>query len=162
MKFEHAVKVILYHEGGYVFDPDDPGGETKYGISKRQFPKLDIKNLTEDEASNIYYSYYYYPMKIAQIKNDLLGLHIFDMGVNAGISIAIKLIQRLVSVEDDGIIGNITLNAINNYPEQDNLIKGYVALRHDFYDKIIKKNPTLAKYKNGWYDRIMSTVVYTV
>ena len=46
MKFSEAIEIVLKHEGGYVNDPDEPGGETKYGISKRSFPKYYIKNLT--------------------------------------------------------------------------------------------------------------------
>ena len=48
--FDHAVKEILRHEGGYVDDPVDRGGETKYGISKRSYPDLDIANLTLEQA----------------------------------------------------------------------------------------------------------------
>ena len=53
MTFEEAVKSVLKHEGGYVNDPKDPGGETNFGISKRAFPDLDIKNLTEEDAIEI-------------------------------------------------------------------------------------------------------------
>jgi hypothetical protein len=52
--FERAVAFVLRHEGGYVNDPRDPGGETKYGISKRAYPRLDIKGLTEADAKEIY------------------------------------------------------------------------------------------------------------
>ena len=56
MEFSDAVKIVLKHEGGYVDDPVDPGGETKYGISKKAYPFLDIKNLTIKQASDIYLS----------------------------------------------------------------------------------------------------------
>jgi len=52
--FERCIAFVLRHEGGYVNDPRDPGGETKYGISKRAYPGLDIKNLTEEQAKEIY------------------------------------------------------------------------------------------------------------
>ena len=48
--FDQVIDRVLAHEGGYVNDPDDPGGETKYGISKKAYPKIDIKNLTKEEA----------------------------------------------------------------------------------------------------------------
>src|SRR5690606_28008981 len=54
-RFRRAVEVVLKHEGGYVNNPSDPGGETKYGISKRSYPELDIANLTQEDAIAIYY-----------------------------------------------------------------------------------------------------------
>ena len=51
--FDEIIDVVLHHEGGYVNDPKDPGGETNYGISKRAYPDVDIKNLTEDGAKDI-------------------------------------------------------------------------------------------------------------
>ena len=53
-KFEDIIEITLHHEGGYVNDPDDLGGETNFGIAKRFYPDVDIKNLTKDEASDIY------------------------------------------------------------------------------------------------------------
>ena len=64
MTFDILVKKVLKHEGGYVNDPSDPGGETKYGISKRAFPDLDIKNLTEEQAILIYYDEYWLDAKV--------------------------------------------------------------------------------------------------
>ena len=53
-EFKLAIPRVITNEGGYVNDPDDPGGETKYGISKRSYPALDIKNLTVEQATAIY------------------------------------------------------------------------------------------------------------
>ena len=64
MKFTEAIGVILYHEGGYVNDKDDPGGETMMGISKRAYPNLDIKGLTEDDVKEIYHKDYWLKGKI--------------------------------------------------------------------------------------------------
>ena len=52
--FDEIIKHVLEHEGGYVNDPKDLGGETKYGITKRFYPDIDIKNLTIEEAKEIY------------------------------------------------------------------------------------------------------------
>ena len=54
VKFEDIIKVVLHHEGGYVNDPKDPGGETNFGIAKRSHPDVDIKNLTKGDATKIY------------------------------------------------------------------------------------------------------------
>ena len=58
MDFREAIEVILKHEGGYVNDPVDPGGETNMGISKRAYPDLDIKGLTKQSVREIYYKDY--------------------------------------------------------------------------------------------------------
>ena len=55
MDFNEAIEIVLKHEGGYVNDIDDPGGETMMGISKKAYPNLDIKNLTKEDVKNIYY-----------------------------------------------------------------------------------------------------------
>ena len=62
--FDLIMNIILKHEGGYVNDPDDLGGETKYGISKRSFPSIDIKNLTKSEAIELYRQNYFVPLEI--------------------------------------------------------------------------------------------------
>ena len=61
--FETIIKKVLKHEGGYVNDPTDRGGETNFGISKRAFPEEDIKGLTEDRAKYIYFEKYWKPSK---------------------------------------------------------------------------------------------------
>ena len=57
LDFTEAVSVVFKHEGGYVNDRNDPGGETNMGISKRAYPDLDIKNLTQDDAAEIFTTY---------------------------------------------------------------------------------------------------------
>ena len=64
LSFESIVQVVLKHEGGYVNDPDDSGGETNFGISKRAFPDLDIKNLTKEDAVKIYHDKYWKPSRV--------------------------------------------------------------------------------------------------
>ena len=83
MTFDILVKKVLKHEGGYVNDPSDPGGETKYGISKRAFPDLDIKNLTEEQAILIYYDEYWLDAKVDKLPDELHEIYL-DMVVNMG------------------------------------------------------------------------------
>ena len=86
--WEKAIEFVLKWEGGYVFNPDDPGGETNFGISKRAHPELDIKNLTKEHAVVIYKKGYWGP-----IEGDLLpwplDMIMFDTSVNCGVSRAI-------------------------------------------------------------------------
>jgi lysozyme family protein len=153
--FGDYLKVILKHEGGYVNDPDDPGGETKYGICKKQFPHLDIKNLTVEQASKIYFESYWLPMNLDKIDNELLKLHLFDMGVNAGTKSAIKLLQEMLGITQDGVIGNITSNSIKSW--QGNVVADYINARKGYYLRLVKNKPKLNKFLKGWFNRVNNT-----
>ena len=83
--FEKAMDVIFRWEGGYVDNPKDPGGETKYGICKRSYPKLDIKKLTKTQAKAIYKEDYWDAIKADEL-SPALGLAAFDCAVNQGVS----------------------------------------------------------------------------
>lgn len=89
--FERAVEFVLKHEGGYVDNPNDPGGETKYGISKRAYPELDIKNLTEEKAKEIYHRDYWLKSGCEKIASGL-DIVVFDTAVNCGVARASALL----------------------------------------------------------------------
>lgn len=156
MDFNASVKVILNHEGGYVNDPDDPGGETNFGICKRSFPNLDIKNLTKAQAAEIYREKYWNPLKCELINNKLLRLHLFDMGVNAGLKAAVVILQDIIKVSADGNIGPITIAETNKYADQESLAQRYALARLDYYQQLTK-NPKLKKFLKGWENRVTST-----
>jgi lysozyme family protein len=79
--FNISIETILTNEDGYVFNPNDPGGETNYGISKRAYPNLDIKNLTRDAAKEIYRRDFW---RYDSIVNQDVATKIFDIGANQG------------------------------------------------------------------------------
>ena len=144
-RFEKFIKFILKAEGGYVNDPKDAGGETKYGISKRAFPQYDIKNLTVDQAKQIYYNCYYKPCKADKIEPELLALQVFDFAVNAGISRAIKAIQRVAEVKQDGILGTITFAKL----QQKDYSHEYIAYRKNYYTNLDQP-----RFIKGWIYRV--------
>ena len=149
--FNKAVKIILHHEGGYVNDKRDPGGETNFGISKRAYPLVDIKNLTIEEATDIYYKDYWLAASCEKM-NYSSALNVFDMAVNAGVGTSIKLMQRALNVKDDGYIGPISLAAINNSSE---------TLYNEFVGERIKHYGSLSiwdVYMNGWVNRTIYTL----
>lgn len=122
LNFKKAVGVLLAIEGGYANDPDDPGGETKYGISKRSYPNLDIKNLTIDNAINIYYKDFWIKYRLNSIKSSLIATQLLLMFVNLSPQSASICIQKAInaiqlSIEEDGIFGSRTISAINSIPE---------------------------------------------
>ncbi len=112
MNFDQAFIQLIGHEGNYVNNPNDKGGETKYGISKKSYPSLDIKNLTLDNAKAIYRKDYWDQCLCDKLP-DGIKFDVFDTAVNSGIKTAIKILQRALGITDDGVIGSVTLNTIS-------------------------------------------------
>ncbi len=148
MNFDKAFEVIIGAEGGYVNDPQDPGGETKFGISKRSYPALDIANLTLDEAKNIYRTEYWVSAQCDKMPWPL-SLFVFDCAVNQGVVVAEKLLQKSLDVAQDGIIGKRTLAAIGraDQAELGSLFLADRALRY-----VGTRNFDV--YGRGWFRRL--------
>jgi lysozyme family protein len=161
-KFLKAFDYVMYHEGGYSNDPKDPGGETKYGISKRSYPQLDIKSLTRDQAKQIYFVDFWAKSKCEDIADETLAVKLFDLAVHAGIPQAVKLIQRALrsagqSVVEDGIIGPTTLVAINKSDPTD-LLAALKSETAGFYRLIAQANPSQQRFIEGWLRRAYHNV----
>jgi len=151
-KFEEIIEVVLEHEGGYVNDPDDPGGETKYGIAKKFNPDVDIKNLTKEGAKEIYYEKYWKPSKADQVPDRLKHIY-FDMVVNFGQGGAVKVLQQAAvsrghDIAVDGGIGPATIKAIQNV--ETDRVRAYRVLK---FARIVIKKPTQEKFWLGWFRR---------
>jgi lysozyme family protein len=153
--FNKCVSVILRNEGGYVNHPLDPGGETNMGITKRNYPLEDIKNLTKEKAISLYYRDYWIPMNLELLNDEDLILQVFDMGVNAGPKTAIKLLQRIVGTKDDGALGPITVGAVANY--QGDIEEAYIKKRKLFYIAIAQSKPDQQVFLKGWINRVEKT-----
>lgn len=129
--WEPAIEFVLEAEGGYVNDPDDPGGETNFGISKKYNPNVDIKNLTIDEAKEIYYQDYWIP-SLAWLFSNPLAMVVFDSAVQHGPQ---KAVDWLVDSHFDA--------------------KMLITLRAAYYDELIRKNPAKEKFRKGWKNRLI-------
>jgi lysozyme family protein len=152
-KFEDAIGLTLQHEGGYVHDVNDPGGETNFGISKRDHPDVNIKDLTVDQAKAIYRDGYWKPW-MSEITSQVVANKVFDMGVNMGIGTAVKLLQRVLQVTVDGIFGPGTLAAVNN--AGDGLLDPYKQALVEHYQAIAAARPQMNRFLNGWIARANS------
>jgi len=158
MEFKDAVKIVLKHEGGYVDDPVDPGGETNMGISKKAYPFLDIKNLTIKQASDIYFKDYWLKAKVSKVPGELSMIY-FDMVVKMGRSRAVKILQEAITAKGvkttvDGGIGPQTIsNALKSGLEPERL-RSY---RVKYYADLVNRKPKLGKYWYGWYRRAIAT-----
>ncbi len=116
--FEEALAFVLRQEGGFSRHPRDPGGATNYGITLETLSRArgylvtdeDIRRLTTDEAAAIYRRFYWEAVRADELPRGL-GLALFDLAVNSGPTRAIVLLQRVLGVEADGLIGPVTLGA---------------------------------------------------
>ena len=156
MSFSKVIEMVLEHEGGYVNHPSDPGGETKYGISKRAYPDVDIAELTKDDAADLYKRDYW-----DRIKGDDLPVGVacvvMDYAVNSGISRASKALQSVCGIANgDGFIGPASLSAVwttvKNTSEED-VINAVTTQRQEFI-RALKIYETFGK---GWERRIDET-----
>ena len=153
-KFDEIIEVVLEHEGGYVNDPKDPGGETNFGIAKRSNPDVDIKNLTKAEASLIYKTKYWDKNKVESLPEELWHIY-FDCCVNMGKSRAVKILQQAANgkganIDVDGGLGPNTLKAISNVE-----LERVRAYRVKYYADLVTRKPDLEKFYFGWYKRAL-------
>lgn len=162
--FEKAFEFTLGAEGGYTDNPNDPGGETKFGICKRDFPNEDIKNLTIERAKEIAYKNYWIPSdcdKLVSVGYPMTAIVSFDAGFNCGPITAKKFIQKYLGVEDDGIIGPQTLRTLSLQSDLKVAI-GVVFEREDYYDLIETKNAKFLGFEKGWERRVIDLLVIEI
>ena len=137
---------------GYVDDPSDPGGETKYGIAKNDNPDVNIANLNWNMAQAIYYNRYWLPGHCDQLPPSVGSYHM-DGCVNNGVGTAAKFLQQAVGITPDGSVGPETIAAVN---AQDPITtcNNICNIRLQYYQNIINNNPSETKYLVGWDRRI--------
>lgn len=160
--FEKAVAVILAHEtggradGGYTNDPKDPGGETRWGISKRFNPSVDVRNLTRAQAEEIYRQKYWLPLRCDEMPY-AVALHVFDAAVNPGQGWAAKALQAALGVATDGRLGNVTMAAL---AKADALaVCEELAAQRQVYFAL---RPTAPRFGLGWARRVVKTHSYAL
>lgn len=168
-----AYNQVLQNEGGYVNDPDDPGGETYKGVTRKFFPKwegwttIDLlkkqsgfpKNLDSDtelqESVKTFYEVQFWSrIKGDDITDQDVATSIFDFAVNAGVTTSASLAQMVVGVAADGIIGPQSIEAINKYNVELFLAK-FTLAKIARYIHIVQKRPKSKKYFYGWIRRAM-------
>lgn len=154
MNFELAFERLLGHEGRYVNHPEDPGGETNWGISRRSYPALDIKNLTREEAKEIYRRDFWERVHAERLA-DGVAFQMFDFAVNSGIETAVRYLQRALGVADDGHFGPVSQAAAAAMSETD-LIQRLNAERLDFMTRL----STWPAFGRGWARRIAANLRY--
>lgn len=169
---------IVGREGGYVNDPDDPGGPTKYGVTIHTMKRLgidltgdgqitaaDVQRLTRDQAVEIFVSHYFHKPRIGELPEPLHAT-VFDMYVNSGAN-AVKILQRLFrqmrfDCTVDGVIGPQTIRIAHeaHAAAPGHLVDAYGIARRNYYYSIADRRPASRKYarrrdggKGGWIKR---------
>lgn len=145
--FNRAFEIVIGHEGGYVDNPADPGGETKYGISHRSYPHEDIKGMTLDRAKDLYYNDFWLPLQAFDLP-DRIAILLFDMAVNMGKTRAVMVLQRAAGVKDDGLLGPVSRAAIKAKDELE-LIAEVTVQRIMYYTSL----ETFGTFGLGWTRR---------
>ena len=133
--FDRAFRLLIGEEGGYVNDPADPGGETKFGISKRAYPQIDIRGLTLDQAKAIYRRDYWAPLQL-DARPWGPALCLFDCAVNQGLAKARALLAQVATSSQPFVIA-------------------YQAERALHYASLA----TFPRFGRGWMRRLLRTTV---
>ncbi len=119
MSFKDAFDVLMSIEGGYQHDPNDFGGETKFGISKRSYPHLDIFNLRIEQAEAIYYHDFWLLFHLDRVLDPKVATQLLLIVTNCSPQTSGTIVQKAINrvmgnVKVDGIIGTQTISALNN------------------------------------------------
>jgi lysozyme family protein len=146
--FEAVVEALKTREGGYVNNPRDPGGQTKYGISRRSYPNEDIPNLTWQRAKQLYHRDFWLDCKLDELPAKLRPM-IMDAAVHHGKVKAIKFLQKALNVTADGIIGPQTIRAANT--QDCNRLAERVAEQRL---TLLRNLETYSTFGRGWERRI--------
>jgi len=157
MNFDTAINRVLKSEGGYVNDPNDPGGETIWGISRRSFPNFnggDFKNATREQAVEVY-RVAFWAMVRADLMPEALQYQALDFAVNSGVDVATRKLQDAAGVADDGYWGPVTRAAIDALPPAVLLFR-YLAKRLDY----MRRLSNWKFHGRGWAARIAENMMY--
>lgn len=172
-KFEVVVNEVLVREGILADNPNDKGGLTKYGITlptmtdylkatgvNRAATKTDILGLTKEKAAEIYYRLFWIAPRIAELPFEL-AKDVFDFAVNSGIGRAVRYLQRVVKVKEDGALGSGTLKAVSEHLGKlgvRSLSNQYSIERGRFVMRLVQSDPSQLPFLLGWYNRIIDNL----
>lgn len=148
VSFNKAVEIVLASEGVFSDDPRDNGGTTKYGISQKAYPQLDIKSLTVEQAKALYKKDYWDKGK-CELLTWPMALCLFDGLVNQG-PVVIKLMQMAVGVKADGLIGKMTVDRVNCLDDVQQGVALFMAMRAQRYAQL----DDFPVYGKGWMKRL--------
>jgi len=159
-KFDNAFDLLMEIEGGFVDHPDDPGKATKWGISSRSHPGVDIANLTKEGAKAIYKESYW-PWYMDSVTDWGVAAELFEQLVNMRPRTAVKIWQRALNylgadIEADGEFGPVTLRNINGYSRRMriSLLKALNGVQFMHFVSLVEGGERFDGFAVGWLRRI--------
>lgn len=154
MNFDEAFDRLMRHEGGYVNDPNDPGGETKWGVSKRSYPDEDIPNMTQERAKFIFRRDFWDRVGADGLA-DGVAWQAADFAYHSGPETAVRALQRALCVSDDGEWGPVSRKAAESMSESDQIMR-LVAERLEF----LTRRSNWPHHGKGWIRRMAENLRY--
>jgi lysozyme family protein len=156
--FDRALALVLRQEGGFVQEPRDPGGATNFGITRETLSRArghpasveDVRRLTEDEAASIYRRLYWDAVQADGLPSGV-DLAVFDLAVHSGPSRAVRMLQGVLDIEADGLVGPVTLTAARKADPADT-IRRLTRGRLDFLARL----GTWPAFGRGWRRRVLA------
>lgn len=160
---------VLQWEGGFVHHPNDPGGATNMGITLGTYrayaedhgldqPSVDdLRIIDEYVVSHVYQSRYWNAVQGDDLPSGV-DLIVFDAAVLSGPRQAAKTLQRCVGVDDDGVIGPVTLKAVYDFPSKASLVRAYGHQREAFFKGIVSRRAKSRVFLKGWLNRLKDVV----
>ena len=152
---------ILQWEGGFVNDPVDRGGATNKGITIGTFRQFygagatveQLKNITDEQWLHIFRVGYWDAWKADRINNQAIANIVVDWAWASGAATSIKQVQRMLGVAVDGVMGPVTLNALNRRPARE-LFSDIKDRRLSFVKGVVARDPSQQRFIRGWENRI--------
>lgn len=165
MTFEAALELVLELEGGYSNHPADTGGATNYGITDATYDAWlgrdgDVRDITHGEVRSIYRRFYWEPGRCEALPPAVRLVH-FDGCVNHGVGLAARMLQRAAGVQDDGIIGPVTLAAVGRMPPGQ-LVAMVLRERVRLYHLRAARVPGQQVFLAGWMTRLVRVAAWTI
>ena len=145
--FDRAFDLLMESEGGYSDDSQDTGGETNFGISKRAYPKEDIRFLTLERAKELYRRDYWDAIRADDLPYPI-NILIFDAAVNQGKKAAVRMLQEALKIKQDGVIGKQTIKAA--VAASDSVCADYLSIRAVRY----ANTANFGRFGRGWMKRL--------
>ncbi len=172
-EFIPALKKVLAREGGYSLDPDDPGGETYRGITRKMHSKwsgwgqidlykrqsgfpdnLDKDMALQSETEQFYQVNFWDKICGDQYANQSVAESVFNFAVNAGVSVSVSLAQWVVDADVDGVIGSQSIAKINAF-DPEHFHAAFTVAKIARYVAIVRKRSESKKYFYGWVCRAL-------
>lgn len=163
--FKLALEYLFQNEKGYVNNPNDSGGPTKFGVTQKAYSAFSGRFISEDEIERLtaedvfpfYEKEYWRPIWAERIKECPIVVAIFDTAVLYGVHTSVKLAQKAIVACDitvlvDGIMGEKTLELLNKLEKQEFILEFYTQVRHRI-NEVCTISPKDEVFKRGWLDR---------